>query len=547
MKSIAAAVCGLLAATLPAFAQIEPLHLKDSTMVLDTLEHRQGNAQQGDILTVSGREFPRSTKLPIEEIHILDLSTPPVSVGEKEHSAPTLGRRWETRFRALPRTSNGAVTMAFGNYTTPSLRGWWGGASSKSEIFVRASYTSSKGSEQYRDFRNGSANVSAGWILPETAGWLASGSVQTRLGFQGNRYRLFGSDMPSQVRSVHRLEGEVSVRSDGANESFRNALLHVGAIRMDDRHRAQSVCAGIRFDVAGILGSTFTLAMVEVWKDYQTLPSVRKENPLLGQLELGVRLQPADRLRLTVGGRVHHRRYAGSHNAWRVVPRADIVYHLGQVASLFAAYDPKAERTTLSAFVETNPYVSDSSTVRHMDVATDLRLGATVHLAGVLTGRLALSYRRVHAYPQFIINSVKLWDVSYSGMSRIFAVEAEAYVEKESTIAGMSIALKRTLAEPVSDAEIPYVPNVLLRATFRHAFNFGLTVSTDARYTGRRFADVKNVQRLSPFLRWDVRTEFGKMFRVGAEVTNVLDTRAGDWEGYAGEPRRVALSLGFTW
>jgi outer membrane cobalamin receptor len=112
---------------------------------------------------------------------------------------------------------------------------------------------------------------------------------------------------------------------------------------------------------------------------------------------------------------------------------------------------------------------------------------------------------------------------------------------------GMSFAVRWTRAEPASKAEIPYVPRFLATGTLQHALAFGLRVSSDIRFTGNRYADVQNARKLSPLLLWDVRTEFGSTFRMGAEVTNLLDRREGMWEGYSEEPRRIALSIGFTW
>jgi outer membrane cobalamin receptor len=140
-----------------------------------------------------------------------------------------------------------------------------------------------------------------------------------------------------------------------------------------------------------------------------------------------------------------------------------------------------------------------------------------------------------------------MWEVHYTGTTRIMSFESELYVEAGGNLVGMKVLLSDSRAEVKNTTAIPYLPKVSVTATARYRFFSRLLVASNVRYTGRRFADMQNVRSLPAYVLWDARIEFGERVLVGGEVTNILDTREGRWEGYAGEPRRIMLSLGYTW
>lgn len=547
MSRAAAFACGLLLTVQPGLAQNEADRIvPDTTIAGGILTHQEiavDSMRHQDSTVNGGETFPRQTKLPLIEEHIFDLSTQPVRIGEKEIRTVPLGKRWETEFADKPATMNGRVTAGYGNYTTPFVHGWVGSAASKREILVRAMFRSTEGPGQNRDVRVGAGTVGASWYLSERAGMFANGRVTTSIAAHADRYRLFGSTSPSQVRSRTRFQSELKLSS--AETGSREAWLLFNGFRVDDALRAEEFSMGARLAAAENVDRTTVSGEVNVWKDFQT--HLVKSKPFFSSFSARVQSRFAGSVHITGGTTVHYVDNPSDPLRWRVLPHASIVWFPSEALSIFAQYEPFVQRRTVSAFVQENPFVRSAPAVRSTDVVVNATGGLAADVAGVLKAHAAFTYQRVHGYPMFLPTAEKMWEVTYATTTTIISFESKLYVERGASLVGVTLSLKNSRAEASSTASVPYLPEVLLTATAQHAFPIGLHVASDVRYTGRRFADVQNTRSLRAYLVWDLRAEFGERAVVGAEVTNILDRREGVWEGYAGEPRRVMLSLGYTW
>ncbi len=547
MTRPAAFACGLLVAVQPGFAQTEPDRTaRDTTMVVDSLTHHEQaveSDEQQDSTANLTKAVPRQTKLPIIEEYIFDLSTQPLSIGEKEFRVVPLGKRWEAAFAEKPATLSGSVMAGFGNYRTPFMHGWLGIALPKSDLLVRALFRSSEGPEQNRDVRTGQAVCVADWYLPDHAGMFAGGRVRTAAALHSDRYRLYGSTTPSQVRSLNRLEGDVAFTS--AETGRREIQMLFTGTRIDDVQRAEEVSFGGRMAALENVGSTTLTGELNVWKDFQT--RLLGANPFFSSFSVHVQHRFARSVDVTGGTIVYYIDNAGDPLRWRVLPHASIVWLPTEPLSIFVKYEPFLERQTLSGFAQMNPFVRSSLALRSTDVAVNATGGLAVEVSGVMKASASFNYRRVHGYPIFSFLPERMWEVNYTGTTRIMSFESELYVEAGGNLVGMKVLLNDSRAEVKNTTAIPYLPKVLVTATARYRFFTRLLAVSNVRYTGRRFADMQNVRSLPAYVLWDARIEFGDRVLIGAEVTNILDTREGRWEGYAGEPRRIMLSLGYTW
>lgn len=547
MTRAAAFACGLLVAVQPGFAQTEPDRAaRDTTMVVDSLTHQEQAVESGkqqDSTAKVTNAVPRQTKLPIIEEHIFDLSTQPMSIGEKEFRVVPLGKRWEAAFAEKPATFSGAVMAGFGNYRTPLMHGWMGIATPRSDLLVRALFRSSDGPEQNRDVRSGEAVCEADWYLPEHAGMFAGGRVRTAVALHSDRYRLYGSTTPSQARSLNRLESDVTLT--GAETGSREIQMLFTGTRLDDLQRAEQISIGGRMAARENVGRTMLTGELNVWKDFQN--RLLGANPFFSSFSVHVQHRFARSVDVTGGAIVHYIDNAGDPLRWRLLPHASIVWLPTEALSVFAKYEPFVERQTLSGFAQMNPFVRSSLALRSTDVAVNATGGLAVEVSGVIKASASFTYRRVHGYPVFSSLPKRMWEVHYTGTTRIMSFESELYVEAGGNLVGMKVLLNDSRAEVKNTTAIPYLPKVSVTATARYRFFSRLLVASNVRYTGRRFADMQNVRSLPAYVLWDARIEFGERVLVGGEVTNILDTREGRWEGYAGEPRRIMLSLGYTW
>ncbi len=547
MTRAAVFACGLLWAVQPGFAHNEPgRSVQDTTIAVDTLTHQEMSVEskrhQDSTVNVE-KTFPRPTKLPIIEEHIFDVGTQPVNIGEKEIRAVPLGKRWETEFVGKPATMNGKVTAGYGNYTTPRMHAWIGSASTNREFLIRAMFRSSEGPGQNRDVRSGVGAVAASWYLSERAGMFVNGRARTSVEAHADRYRLYGSTSPSQARLRSLLQGELMLSSVETGQ--RNARLVFTGVRIDDARRAEEVSLGARIAVAESVHRTIVSGEVNLWKDFQT--HLMGLNPFFSSLTVRVQSRLAGALAVTGGANVHYIENPSDPLRWRILPHASIVWSPAEALSLFATYDPFVQRRTLSGFVQENPFVRSALAVRTTDVVVNATGGLAADVAGVVKARAAFNYQRVHGYPIFSYTAERMWEVTYASTTTIASLESELYVERGASLVGVKLSLTKSKTEASSTGSVPYLPEVSLTASAQHAFPIGLRVASVVRYTGRRVADVQNTRSLHPYLLWDARAEFGERILVGAEVTNILDRREGVWEGYAGEPRRVMLSLGYTW
>ncbi len=547
MTRSAAFVCGLLLTAPLGFAQNEPGHpVPDTTVAVDTLTLTTMSADTNrhhDGTPSVEETFPRRTKLPIVEEHIFDVSTQPVSIGEKEIRVVALGRRWESEFVGTPAAMKGKVTAGYGSYVTPLLLGWVGSASPQGEFIARGFFRSSEGPDENRDVRSGAGAAAATWYLSERAGVVAGGRVSASLAVHGDRYRLYGSTSPSQARSRVRVESELNLNS--AETGRREVQIVFNGMRSDDTRRAEEFSLGARIAAAESVGHTSVRGEVNLWKDFRT--QLAGGNPFFSALSVYAESRVAGSITVTGGTLVHYLENPTDPLRWRVLPRAGIVWTPTNALSLFARYEPSVQRRTVSSFLQENPFVRSSLAVRSTDGVVNVTGGLAVNVADVGKASAAFKYRRVHGYPMFSYTSERMWEVTYTQTTRMTSIESEIYVEPGASLVGVKVVLQQSRAEANRPEAVPYLPEVLVKATAQHAFAMGLRVASDVRYTGRRYADLQNARSLPAFVVWDVRAEYGERIRVGAEVTNVLDRRESAWEGYAGEPRRIMLSLGYTW
>ncbi|MER3524712.1 MAG: hypothetical protein C4326_11810 [Ignavibacteria bacterium] len=525
-------------------AQMQPLPSAiDTTQGKDTLmtnDREQRNGDRPDSLAGNSMPFPRTTKVTIIEDRVFDLSAQPVDVAEKEMRTPTLGRRYEGAFLLPPKAFNSHLSVGFGNYTTPYVSGWIGTASLLNELLLRGTYTSTKGSEEFRDARSAHASLSARWYLSDSASFFPSGRIQASAALLSDRYRLYGSDTPQHLRSFDRIESALAVEShESSVQSLKIHLLNATVEKQRETSASLNLSFSTPLRSARIVGET------EVWVDGRTR-SLGSKTVWYSALTLGgtARFGVVD---VVVGIRASYDEDELECGRGLVRPHARIVWFAAPSVTVFASFESSVMRRSFRHLVEANPFVMVGAPLRNTDVVMNAALGASIETWGMLKASAVARLQRAHALPYFQASHVRQFDVLYSGTSRTLSFELDAYIETRGTLLGAKLTLQQSRLEEAFALLVPYAPRWRVVGSVKHAFAPQVRVGSEVRFLDERFADAQNTRLLKAVPTWDAHIEYGERLFVRGEIINILDRSEGEWEGYGGERRRVMLGLGYTW
>lgn len=543
MNMLGVLLCGLLMLS-AGLAQVQPLPSAiDTTQGNDTVttdDRERRNNDRPDSLAGTSIPFPRTTKVTIIEDRVFDLSIQPVEGGEKEMRTPTLGRRYEGAFIPSPRAFNSHLWVGFGSYTTPYVSGWIGTASSLNEYLLRGAYTSTKGSEEFRDACSANVSLAARWYLSDSASFFSSGRIQASAGLFSDRYRLYGSNAPQEVRSLDRIESALMV--DGHESSVQSLKLHVQHTTVEKR-RETSASGLVSFSAP--LTSSRIVGETEVWMDRRTRGSLSR-TVWYWTLTLGA-VARFGAIEVAAGIRTSYDEDELERARGRVRPHVRVVWFAAPFVTVFASFEPSVLRRSFRDMVEANPFVVIDAPLRNTDVVTNAVLGTSIETWSLLKASAVVRFQRARALPYVQASSVRQFDVLYSGVSRILSFELDVYIEMRSTLLGAKLTLQQSRLEEASTVLVPYVPHWRMEGSVKHACSSHLRVGSAVRILGERFAEARNTRLLNAVPAWDAYIEYGQRLFVRAAVMNLLDRTEGEWEGYAGERRRVMLTLGYSW
>lgn len=496
-------------------------------------------------------------KAPIEEDRIFDLSVQPLALGERESVKVELGdfQKIQANFVPAMKAFSGKLTLGYGSYSSPSFEGWVGTASSMSDILVSGSFISRNGPAPNQDYSSANAGVNAGVFFSENAGMFSGGRLQADIDFKRQQYRLYGSTTPTRLRTVNSVENAIGLNVNYADEGYFNASLNLANLFMTDSVRNTEHYAGLAVSGGATINRTRLLLGLQGWRSFYTPPSP-KQDPEFASFGARAEYRLSGAVSVTGGGTFYLERGSDSESRTLLLPRLGVEWFAANGLKFYGQYEPYVERNSLLQFVRANPYLSYDIAIRNTEFFTNISVGATSEVGKGVSAGVSFTYSKADNHPVFSVTPANVWSVNYGSATRILVFQSELHAELggEHTLGFVFTGRSARIAAKSDtlgsfETGLPYYPDVAISGSYRHRFSSRFTAGSAIRYIGRRFADVLNNRQLSPFVLWDMQAEYeiARRLLVAISVENILDQQQHWWEQYAGEPRRVRLSIDFSW
>ena len=226
----------------------------------------------------------------------------------------------------------------------------------------------------------------------------------------------------------------------------------------------------------------------------------------------------------------------------RVLGRADVFLQLSQQATLFLRYRPGYDFLPLQDLLEehraSDLLVYQATRYRHR-VSGGVDLRTRYHLRA----RASVSFLEADRYPALqyglgslvVADTLPLWLYRYLPRVKLWRYSAQADWEVVGRLQAMVLVSywKSKLngtdeqSRPVRDAQLPNLPNLSGQATLRVYFARSSWLETSLHYTGRRYQDLANQNRLRAFLLLNARLHLALLphFAVRFYGENLTDRR----------------------
>ncbi|MFN0157552.1 MAG: hypothetical protein ACKVRP_05700 [Bacteroidota bacterium] len=496
-------------------------------------------------------DLPQFSKPSLEEDNVFDASGWKPGPGRRENSSLDIGGgiKNQVNFGGTPASVNGKAIVGYGSYQTPFLDGWFGQNFGTFDFLLKSGYTSSRGFHPNSDYRKAHGSLSGGTYLSNETDLFAGARINGIIGFRGEGYGLYGSDVPQRERTVNGFLSDVVVSSAQNAPLTYTSGLHLQATTVSDSIRTSETLLGFDVSANKDVDGFDVKGDFNFWSSFYSAPS-KTNNPYHSVFSLSVRRTIGDRFDVSGGIGVYFARGSDTKSITRLYPRIGAAWYANDWMMLFARYEPFLQRNELAPMMKTNPYLVNDIRIRHQEVFHNISFGVEAELAKEIKGRVSLNHRLVRNQPIFVDGASRgLWTAEYAGVTRTISFEASVYADITSRdhLAG-SFEL-RANKNSVTEKRIPYYPSALVSGLYRHTFPFGLALGANMQLVGQQYTDVQNALPIKAFVLFDFIAEYavGYGFGVNGTVNNAFNKPHRWWQGYQATPRAASLALTYSW
>jgi hypothetical protein len=227
-----------------------------------------------------------------------------------------------------------------------------------------------------------------------------------------------------------------------------------------------------------------------------------------------------------------------------------------------ASYLGKVQFNTLSALVDSHPYLSAVSTIRQSDLPLDLILALETDWSEVWRTRFSARFRAVREYPLFTEGgggfnlpplgppgSKGIWVTGYLGTTSIASYEANVFAKFDANSYFMLSFEINSSKNSITQWEVPYLPDLRMNAELSLQVLRGLQVSPSVVYVGRRVPDLYVASKLKEHARVGLRVEYSGLRALGVSLDfqNATNSTYEEWSGYRAAPLVITAGIGYRW
>ncbi|MEK9136224.1 MAG: hypothetical protein AAB393_03805, partial [Bacteroidota bacterium] len=266
--------------------------------------------------------------------------------GVREASGTRLGgvQKEQVSLLSLNRGFSAKVQAGYGSYVTPYLDGWFGNSFSGSDFLLKAGYKSSEGHVPNADYGSGHASLAGGTHMGGDLGFLSGSDVRAQFGLQGKSYRLYGSALPSQQRTLTSFGVNLSIGSS-YNEMPYSSKFSLQSTTMEDALRTTETALGIELGLTNDVGDVSLKGEVALWRSFYSAASAA-EDPFYTRFGVNAQYQLAEVIDIRGGLVFHLVRGSDTKTLGRLYPRLAVSWFADEWITLFARFEPGIQRSS---------------------------------------------------------------------------------------------------------------------------------------------------------------------------------------------------------
>lgn len=454
--------------------------------------------------------------------------------------------------------SSGRIRASSGTYFNSKIGLWVSRLDPDYSFFGDAHYEVSRAYIPFTNRSGGEVNITGGMTLHGPSDRNDGGKLRGDLGYGSEAYRFYGSSSPGVLRTVSRF------RLGATLDSPRELLFNYGAragLLVTSIGDSTSSVSETQFHVSGesnlLVGSfpidgriDLSLASIS-GSGAGTLPYLEASLMTPKHWFGGFFVQGSVHLYLTQG--------MLSQKLVRVYPHVAFGFKVMENSVASASYVGKVQFNSLSALVDSHPYLSAVSTIRQSDLPLDLILALETDWSEVWRTRFSARVRAVRDYPLLteggavaplgVPEPKGIWVTGYLGTTSIASYEANVFAKFDAnSYFTMSLEINSS-KNSKTQWDVPYLPDLRMSAGLSLQVLRGLQVFPSVVYVGRRVPDLYVASKLKEHARVGLRVEYSalKALGVSLDFQNATNSRYEEWIGYRAAPLVITAGIGYRW
>ena len=495
-----------------------------------------------------------------EPLHVAELANPLNALRDRMTDEFVSGEKEGVPI-AFGSASSGRIGASSGRYFNSKFGLWVSRLDPDYFFFGDAHYEVSRAYIPFTNRSGGNINVTGGMTLYEPSERYGGGKLRGDLGYGSEAYRFYGSSSPGLTRTVSRF------RLGGSLDSPRELLFNYGAragLLVTSIGDSASSVSETQFHLSGesnlLVGSfpldgSIDLALASIaGTGAGALPYLEASLMTPKHWFGGFFVQGSVHLYVTQG--------MLSQKLARVYPHVSVGIKVMGNSVASASYLGKVQFNTLSALVDSHPYLSAVSTIRQSDLPLDLILALETDWSEVWRTRFSARFQTVREYPLFTeggggvspaplgaLGSKGIWVTGYLGTTSIASYEANVFAKFDANSYFILSFEINSSKNSKTQWEVPYLPDFRMSAGFSLQVLRGLQVFPSVVYVGRRVPDLYVASKLKEHAQVGLRIEYSalKALGVSLDFQNAANSIYEEWSGYRAAPLVIKAGIGYCW
>lgn len=502
------------------------------------------------------------------ELYRSDVFTNRSGVGLRENykanQAPSLAQRLVQPM--IGSSFDGLVKIGYGRFVSPYVEGWYSKKLEKGDFAAHVLYNRNDDVPTYPGFNRLGVDLAGGSYFASDAPPLLSRSrVQGDVHFSYNNYPhfsfLYESGKPPYTaqwlydRSTYLIGyGATIISRNNPFIDYRAGIFvehtrihenfHPSFMPPDTSVSSTENLFGITISAAKELSSILFTSQLKSVFYLNTTSGEYPNSPLYTNLGGAGEYWVRDRFKLRAAINMFLFRGSSTAASFRIYPSLRTDYFITAQWNAFLNFEPDVVRNSLRRLLLTQPYINYIPSIEHENIPFKLQAGVRFDDPAFFDVLAYMEFLKADNYIQFVrsapsaypwVNPLERWDVEYGDNPKIFSLNIAA-VKKFSVDDRIDVTfVARNSYHGYTDTQLAYLPNYQIKALYRHSFSFPLSLEANMNLVGKRYISGKT---FPGFVLFGLEAEyaFAKQFAAFFQITNLINQKFKNWDGYQARP-----------